>query len=307
MLAFPELLEVNRAPEKARRWHEQVREYVWERQRRGEIGQLTAAHAVRDLDRFPEMFRRSGVKDPPYTAALVQPEHVLAYRGSSVWSLTTKRPALSQLKGLLAKQGSPLALERSIWRLPRGRPTRRHWVTRNQLAEIYDEARGRERVHVALQGFNGLRECELLRLRWQDVQLTGEVPTLAVLGKGRDGGKPRTIPCTPTTRVVLEDWRPRSTSSLVYGVGHSAAHVELASLGRRLELPVPLSGHVLRRSFGRIAYQAGVPLVDIRNVYGHESIEMTTYYIGVDQDAMAAGLARFDSFVRHVPIPGQGA
>ncbi|HEV2428937.1 MAG TPA: site-specific integrase, partial [Thermoplasmata archaeon] len=204
-------------------------------------------------------------------------------------------------------EGSPVAQERPIWRLPRGRPTRRYWVTRDQLAEIYDESRGRERVHVALQGFNGLRECELLRLRWQDVQLTGGIPTLAVLGKGRDGGKPRTIPCTPTTRVVLEDWRPRSSSGLVYGVGHSAAHGELAALGKRLELPVPLSGHVLRRSFGRIAYQAGVPLVDIRNLYGHESIEMTTYYIGVDQDAMAAGVARFDSFVRPPSISGPGA
>ncbi len=296
MFALSRPSEVAAAPGKGRRWDQEVRGSIRERLLRGEIGATTAAHATRDLLRMPAMLRRAGVAEPPYAASCYRAEHVLAYRESPLWRLTTKRPVLSTLRTLLASKGSELASRSALWRIPRGRPTRRYWITRDQMAELYDASRGRERVHLAFQGFNGGRECELLRLGWTDVDFTSG--TMAIVGKGRNGGKPRTIPMTPTTRAVLEEWRARSMGRLVYGVAHAAAHAELAGLGKRVGVGVPLSGHVLRRSFGRIAYQAGVPLVDIRNIYGHESVEMTAYYIGVDEEAMAAGLARFDQFVR---------
>lgn len=288
--------EVTETPAKGRRWSEEIRGTVRERLLRGEIGPLTAAHAIRDLERFPIMVGRAGIADPPYAGSLWQPEHVLAYKASPIWTLTTKRPALSTLRTHLRAVGNPIAAQKALWRLPRGKAVRRWWITREQMAEIYEVSEGRGRVHVALQGFNGLRECELRTLTWPRVTLEGSMPTLALIGKGRFGGTPRTIPMTPTTRAVLGEWD--SGSDRVYPLGHAQAHRELAALGKKAGIGVPVSGHVLRRSFGRIAYQAGVPLVDIQHVYGHESIEMTAYYIGVDEDSMAAGLARFDAFVR---------
>ena len=292
--------EVIGAPGRGGRVRNEVREFVEERRLRGELGQTTADHAIRDLVRFPSALRRCGVTEPPFCASGFRPAHVIAYKEAPWWELTTKRPVLAHLRAYLRWGGNEIANETSLWRIPRGRPVRRYWITREQLAELYDQSTARTRLHLAAQGFNGLRECELLRLRWSDVSMAPPVPTIRVLGKGRGGGKPRTVPLTPTFAAVLGSWE--SGSERVYPVGHSVAHGELAALGKKAGLPFPLSGHVLRRSMGRIAYQAGVPLVDIRNLYGHESVEMTAYYIGVDEEAMAAGVLRFDSFVR-----GQGA
>ena len=66
----------------------------------------------------------------------------------------------------------------------------------------------------------------------------------------------------------------------------------------RAQLGVRVSGHDLRRSFGRIAYRNGVPLVDLRNLLGHETLDMTIHYVGVDSDNMAAGLDRFEQAMR---------
>jgi site-specific recombinase XerD len=54
------------------------------------------------------------------------------------------------------------------------------------------------------------------------------------------------------------------------------------------------TGGVLRRSFGRITYHAGVPLPTIQRIYGHASLDQTLHYVGVGQEEMTAGFAAFD-------------
>jgi site-specific recombinase XerD len=80
----------------------------------------------------------------------------------------------------------------------------------------------------------------------------------------------------------------------LYDVGHAQADADLADLGRATDLPFRLSGHVLRRSFGRIAYHAGVPVERVRRIYGHHSVEQTLHYIGVEVEAEAQDAERFD-------------
>ncbi|MCI4317629.1 MAG: tyrosine-type recombinase/integrase [Thermoplasmata archaeon] len=53
---------------------------------------------------------------------------------------------------------------------------------------------------------------------------------------------------------------------------------------------VRVSHHDLRRTFGRVAYDAGMDLVQLKNLLGHSSVEMTVHYIGLDADRMRAGL-----------------
>jgi hypothetical protein len=36
-------------------------------------------------------------------------------------------------------------------------------------------------------------------------------------------------------------------------------------------------------------------LVELKNFYGHTSIDMTAHYIGMDEDRMRDGLAKFDA------------
>lgn len=119
--------------------------------------------------------------------------------------------------------------------------------------------------------------------------------TLTIHGKGRFGGKYRTIPMDPMTRAVLEQWlREKTADERVYPVGHSVADGELAALGRACDVSARVTGHVLRRSFGRLAYQAGVPVPTIQRIYGHASLDQTLHYVGVGEEEMTEGFAVFD-------------
>jgi integrase len=69
-------------------------------------------------------------------------------------------------------------------------------------------------------------------------------------------------------------------------------------LGKRTAVSVRVTGHVLRRSFGRLAYQAGVPVPTIQRIFGHVSIDQTLHYIGVGQEEMTEGFAVFDTHIR---------
>jgi integrase len=57
-------------------------------------------------------------------------------------------------------------------------------------------------------------------------------------------------------------------------------------------------GKVLRRSFGRLAYRAGVPPPTVQRIYGHASVDQTLHYVGVDQEEMTEGFAVFDEHMR---------
>ena len=80
---------------------------------------------------------------------------------------------------------------------PHRHSERRRWLSQEQLVQLYRSSRHRERAIVALEGFNGLRRVEVLRLRYQDVEFDNG--RLRVLGKGRHGGKWRTIPISAET------------------------------------------------------------------------------------------------------------
>jgi len=73
---------------------------------------------------------------------------------------------------------------------------------------------------------------------------------------------------------------------------------EFAGLGRVAGASARVTGHVLRRSFGRLAYQAGIPVPTIQRIFGHVSIDQTLHYIGVGQEEMTEGFAVFDTHMR---------
>ena len=103
----------------------------------------------------------------------------------------------------------------------------------------------------------------------------------------------------PMTHAVLNKWvEGKGPDDALYPVGHEVADRELADLGRRADVSVRVTGHVLRRSFGRIAYVAGVPPPTIQRIFGHASLDQTLHYIGVGEKEMVAGLAVFDTHMR---------
>lgn len=290
MLASPLASEetVGRSP---RRWNDRVESYLEARD--GEIGEVHRKGLRWVLRRFPtDIWPRVGVTPAPTDPRVITRANVVAVRESPEWAPKTRRFQLEALRGMLRWSGCELANERGTWAID-GTALNRRWLTAAQLVALWEACEDDEdRLVVGASGFNGLRRCEVLRLRRRDLALVLPEPEARIWGKG---GRFRTIPVTRHLYGPLVALSAgKAAIDRLFPYGRSTFDLRLTEIGRRAGIPVHVSGHDLRRTFGRLAYAASVPLVAIQNVYGHKSPAMTVHYIGVDRDQMAAGLAQFE-------------
>lgn len=142
-----------------------------------------------------------------------------------------------------------------------------------------------------------LRRVEIMRLRVRDIH----ADRMDVLGKGRMGGKPRTISLVPgesqavigrymELRRQLENQTegPQTDKLVVYFARGQLRPLKRSAHDNRLkalqvESGIKFLGHLtLRRTGGRLMWLAKVPFETIASVMGHESTEMTLRYIGVN-------------------------
>lgn len=101
-------------------------------------------------------------------------------------------------------------------------------------------------------------------------------------GKGRNGGKWRTIPVTPVAHAELLPFvMGHRVADRIYPWHYGTSYGDVRSAGLAAGIPI-VSMHDLRRSFGRHAFYPGMDLVQLRNLYGHTSVDMTAPYIGLD-------------------------
>ncbi len=227
---------------------------------------------------------------------------VRALRERLPWGRATFQLHFAAVRQFLRWAGNDLADRRPVWALAPGEPQRRRWLTREQLRTLYATSRGPARILVGLEGLNGLRRVEVLRLRVVDVQVLEGM--LHVRGKGAQGGKWRKIPGHPEVLRDLIAWnRGRDPAETVLPYSRSGADRLLARAAASIgpEGPSTVSHHDLRRTFGRLAHEAGMDLVQLKNLLGHASVEMTVHYIGLDTVRMREGLGKF---ARYVSAPG---
>jgi integrase len=212
------------------------------------------------------------------------------------WSRATTQFYFAGLRQFLRWRENPIAAQPEIWRLPPGTSTRRRWIGQKELAGLLQAASGAGRLIVALEGFNGLRRIEVLRLRAMDVNL--EEGWLNVRGKGRMGGKWRQIPLSKLAHVELQGkLRGLKAEDRILPYSASWADQQLRAAARAAGFEkrgVRVSHHDLRRTFGRVAHAAGMDLVQLKNLFGHSSLEMSVHYIGLDLDRMREGLGQID-------------
>ncbi len=169
----------------------------------------------------------------------------------------------------------------------------------------------------------GMRRIEVLRLHCNSFYDTGgqnwQGCFVDILGKGSQGGKPRRVPYHRNTRAVLErymEYRKMLVmfvksknknvevpdSLLIYASGKklkaysqvkcSGIDERIKPLGEAIGYP-DLSNHTLRRTFGRTLYRDHVEPATISKLLGHNSIDETLKYIGVDLDDMTSAMSAF--------------
>jgi integrase len=280
-------------------WSRAIRRFEKKDFAESPVGGLWKRRVLYEIRRTPSLLRKCGVISPPATPRGLEILHIERLKQSLPWSPASFSVHFNALRRFLRWADNPLAAQRGVWAVPAESAGHRRWLEPEQLARLYRAAQGREKVLLALEGFNGLRRVEVLRLRSKDIDFGRQ--RLRVLGKGRYGGKWRTLPMFPETARVLgfaskgldEDSRlvPLSLSGADLLLRRVADGAGFPGLGLRV------SHHDLRRTFGRLAHKAGMDLVQLKNLYGHASLDQTVHYIGLDEDEMRAGLDRLATFI----------
>ncbi|MDE1822207.1 MAG: tyrosine-type recombinase/integrase [Euryarchaeota archaeon] len=248
---------------------------------------------------LPRHFERLGF-EPPTNPHAVSKAMIESYAHDDTLAPTTRAMDLGLLRQFLDHEKIELARDGPLWKKPKRVARRRFWLPKEELFALLAAARGRERLVVALAGFNGLRSHEIRSLRASDCRLSTQDPSIYFVGKG---DRPRDIAISEVALVELRaKVGGKSPSALVYPYGRTTIDRDLKNACRRAKLR-PYSCHDLRRTFGRLARDAGVDLATIQSVYGHEDISLTAYYIGDDRAAMRRGMDTFSAFVKRGTVP----
>ena len=140
-------------------------------------------------------------------------------------------------------------------------------------------------IVVALK--TGLRQGELLALRWEDVDLVrGRLLVRQSFVRGRFGtpknGKPREVPLSKDTVQLLKSYRHLKGELVFCEAGgevltKNMCRRPLYSACKRAGLRL-LGWHVLRHTFASHLVMRGVPIKAVQELLGHATIEMTMRY-----------------------------
>jgi integrase len=280
-------------------WNREIERFLRNKRAEASIGELWLRRIGYELRRLPSLLTRFGEEQPPQSAKEVSSHHLELIRNRVDWGRCALSVHFAAIKSFLKWGGNPLVNIPGCWRLPTGESTHRRWLSKEQLGRLFGAAIGSERILVALEGFNGLRRIEVLRLRTCDVLLVEDC--LRVLGKGRSGGKWRKIPLHPVVRKVLADRIVNLPGNgRVVPVSATSADNLLtrAAVRSGLSPSIKVSHHDLRRTFGRLAREAGMDIVQLQQLFGHASLNMTAHYIGFDTDRMREGLLLYAQYLQ---------
>jgi site-specific recombinase XerD len=148
---------------------------------------------------------------------------------------------------------------------------------------------------VATALMSGLRISEVTGLTWRSIDTGARV--IHVIGKG---DKERAIPINDTLAAILETYRAGlpSVSPFVFSSDRApqlsprAVQKMLKHAVIRAGLSHKITPHKLRHTFATLLHQAGVDLLEIKDLLGHESISTTAIYAHTDKGRLASACAK---------------
>lgn len=202
---------------------------------------------------------------------------------------------------------------------------RTRWLTDQEAMTVKMAATGVERMVVHCELDLGMRRIEVLRLKTSDFQSGKTSNSVLIHGKGRYGGKHRTINWHPDTPAELEayldlrDEMVRKTRNRNPNVGvpddllvyerdgrlypYSDTGID-AILGRlSIRTEIEFSNHDLRRTCGRMMYRAGVKIEKIARIFGHSDIRTTLKYLGLDHEDIGEAMQQYAQYQKAVVFP----
>ena len=164
-----------------------------------------------------------------------------------------------------------------------------------QLAAYFLEI-GQLRNHalIVLCVNTALRICDLLRLTWDDVydfencrfrqsisvseKKTGKTKILTLNKRAIEALTAYQVDAVEGGVIFI------SRNGFNKAISRQQAYRIIKAGAEALAFAFRVSCHSLRKTFGYLAFKAGVPAVVIMKVYNHSSLAITLRYIGITQD-----------------------
>ena len=224
-------------------------------------------------------------------------------------------------------------VERIVWPIRDGARPNADWLSEEDAMVVRREAEGRERIVVHLELDLMMRRVEVLRSELSHFE-SGRSGIVRVKGKGRRGGKERSISWHPDTAEVLDLARAMRDKHigrarakdpavkvpdavLLYECGGRLGTYEKTALdgivnqlSRRTG--IPFSHHTLRRTGARMLFfslvkeEPGHALEKVQYVLGHSDPRTTQLYIGLTTEDLARSMERYGEYQKAVKIPEKG-
>jgi len=166
-----------------------------------------------------------------------------------------------------------------------------------KLAEYYlKRGQLRNYVLIVMGAYTALRISDLLRLTWNDVYNFEQASFRThITITEKKTGKTKTVALNGQAIYALRMYFSHRTDD---GIIFSNNRKKVAAISRiqayriiriaaeALGLAGHISCHSLRKTFGYHAWNSGVPIVILMDIYNHSSYEITRRYLGVSQDDM---------------------
>jgi site-specific recombinase XerD len=177
-----------------------------------------------------------------------------------------------------------------------------------EVVQLFAAARpGVERVLVQTDYALGLRVSELVRLQVQDLD-SHRLVVQVHAGKGR---KDRLVPLSPKLLDELRAyWRQYRPTTWLFpgtkpGTPRSVASVQrlVRRVARRAGLTKPLTVHTLRHSYATHQLEAGLDLLTLQRVLGHQSLKTTAEYVHLTTRQLQRTPGLLEWLARPVPEP----
>jgi site-specific recombinase XerD len=166
----------------------------------------------------------------------------------------------------------------------------------------YTFERSRNHALVATLLYTGLRASEALALQMIDLNL--EASTLLV--RAGKGGKDRYVPVHHRLRYILKRYlqdRERVRRSTPYLFTSSTrdqpiAYKALAKVCQTISsvTGIKFTAHCLRHTFGSVAIEQHLGLVQLKEIMGHSSVSSTMLYLRMSPQGLRESLDRIELF-----------
>jgi len=161
-------------------------------------------------------------------------------------------------------------------------------LTAEEEQKLLAECSERLRPIVVMALHTGMRQGELLNLRWRKVDMLAETLTV----ENTKSGKARVIPMNDVVKVqLIETMESRNGSEWVFPFKSIRTAWENARRRAGLE---DLRFHDLRHTFATRLVQSGADIVEVQKLLGHSTLLVTQRYTHACEDGLRRAVRMLD-------------